>query len=121
MTVQLPPHRVVRWLLPSVVGLVLLFLLPEPFWPLAFLPALSGHLSASRRDDLHRPLKFGFVVACMSPFLIVAAATGLCFLSPSLREHLPSDGIVRLVLFLAWTVSIYTLWRRSLRPRGEAQ
>ena len=117
MEVQVPARRIVRWLLPSAVGLVLLFLLPDPFWPLSFLPALAGHVSASRRDDLHRPLKLGFILVCMSPFLLVAAVAALLFLSPSLREQLPSDGVVRLVLYLAWTVSIYTVWRRSLRPR----
>lgn len=103
------------------MGLVLLFLLPEPIWPLAFLPALAGMVQTSRRHDLKRPLKPGFVLACMSPILILSAATLLLYVVPSLRESLPPDWIVRLVLFLGWTVSAYSLWRRSLRPRDAAQ
>jgi hypothetical protein len=121
MAHPVPRQRIVRWLLPSALGLVLLFLLPEPFWPLAFLPALAGMVQTSRRDDLHRPLKTGFVLACMSPILILSAATLLFYVVPSLRESLPPDWLVRLVLFLGWTVSAYSLWRRSLRPRDAAQ
>jgi hypothetical protein len=121
MVHPIPTRRLVRFLLPSAVGLVLLFLLPEPIWPLAFLPALAGMVQTSRRHDLQRPLKPGFVLACMSPILILSAATLLLYVVPSLRESLPPDWIVRLVLFLGWTVSAYSLWRRSLRPRDAAQ
>ncbi len=120
MEVKISSRRAAGWLLPSAVGLVLLFLLPDPLWPFSFLPALAGHLRSSRRDDLHRPLTLGFVLACMSPFILVTAAAAVLALSPSLEEHLPPDWVSRAILFLAWTVSIYTLWRRSLRPSRPA-
>ncbi len=113
-------RRAAGWLLPSALGLVLLFLLPDPFWPFSFLPALAGHVRTSRRSDLHRPLTPGFILACMSPFLIVTAAAAVLAFSPSLVEHLPPDWVSRAVLFLAWTVSIYMLWRLSLRPARPA-
>jgi hypothetical protein len=117
MSHPIPAHRVARFLLPSAVGLVLLFLLPEPIWPLAFLPALGGMVQTSRRHDLSRSLRPGFILACLSPILILCAATVLFYVVPPLRESLPPDWVVRLVLFLGWTVSAYNLWRRSLRPR----
>ncbi len=115
-----PTRRIVRWLLPAAVGLVLLFVLPDPYWPLAFLPSVGGMVQTSRRHDLNRPVKAGFVLACLSPILLLSAATLLFYAVPSLRESLPPDWVVRLVLFLAWTVSAYSLWRRSLRPRDAA-
>jgi len=120
MVHPVPVQRIVRWLLPSAVGLVLLFLLPDPIWPLAFLPALGGMVQTSRRHDLRRPLKLGFVLACLSPILILSAAVLLLYLVPTLRENLPPDWVVRLVLFLGWTVSAYNLWRLSLRPRDAS-
>ncbi len=76
-------------------------------------------LRSSRRDDLSRRLSPGFVLACMSPILVLSALTLLFYVVPSLREHLPADWVVRLVLFLGWTLSAFNLWRRSLRPRNE--
>lgn len=115
-----PALRIARWLLPSALGLVLLFVLPDPIWPLAFLPALGGMVQTSRRHDLQRPLKTGFVLACLSPILILGAATLLFYVVPPLRESLPPDWVVRLVLFLGWTLTAYNLWRRSLRPRDAS-
>jgi len=120
MAHPIPARRIGRWLLPSAFGLVLLFLLPEPIWPIAFLPALAGMVRSSRKDDLYRPLRFGYVLACMSPILILSGIALLFYLVPSLRDDLPPDGVVRLVLFLGWTLSAYNLWRHSLRPRDEA-
>ena len=112
-----PPQRIARWLLPSALGLVLLFVLPDPIWPVAFLPAVGGMVRTSRRHDLRRPLKAGFVLACLSPILALGVVTLLFYVVPPLREHMPPEWVVRLVLFLGWTVSAYNLWRRSLRPR----
>jgi hypothetical protein len=119
MAHPIPANRIVRWLLPSALGLVLLFVLPEPFWPIAIVPALLGHVRTSRRDDLQRPLTLGFVLASMSPILVLSLVTLLFYAVPSLRDDLPPDWVVRLVLFLGWTLSAYTLWRRSLRPRDR--
>ncbi len=118
----LPARRIVRWLLPSALGVVLLLLLPEPWWPLAFLPALGGMVRTSRKEDLSRPLTLGFVLACMSPILALSAVTLVLYVVPSLHEDLPPDWVVRLVLFVGWTLSAYNLWRRSLRPKeGRAR
>jgi hypothetical protein len=73
----------------------------------------------SRRDYLSRPLSPAFVLACMSPILALSAVTLVLFLVPEWREGLPPDNVVRIVLFLGWTLSAYNLWRRSLRPRQE--
>ncbi len=117
MTHPVPTRRILQWLLPSALSVVLLLLLPEPWWPLAFVPALAGMLLKSRKDDLRRPLSPGFVLAQMSPILVLSALTLLFYAIPSLRDHLPADWIVRLVLFLGWMLSAYNLWRRSLRAR----
>lgn len=119
MAYPVPGRRIVRWLLPSAVGIVLLLLLPEPWWPLAFVPALAGMLQTSRRHDLQRSLTFGFVLACMSPILFLSLVTLVFYLVPSLHDALPPDWVVRLVLFLGWTLSAYNLWRQSLRPRTD--
>ena len=120
MAHPVPARRIARWLLPSAFGLVLLFLLPEPIWPIAFLPALAGMVRSSRKDDLYRPLRLGFILACMSPILLLSGIALLFYLTPSLHDRLPPDGVVRLVLFLGWTFSAYNLWRHSLRPRETA-
>lgn len=112
-----PIRRIVRWLLPSAVAIVLLLLLPEPWWPLAYVPALAGHVRNSRKEDLARPVSATFVLACMSPILVLSAATLVLYLVPGWKDDLPPDNVVRLVLFLGWTLSAYTLWRRSLRAR----
>jgi hypothetical protein len=117
MAHPVPAHRIARWLLPSAFGIVLLLLLPEPWWPLAFVPALAGILRTSRKDDLSRPLTPRFVIACMSPILVLSLATLVFYVVPSLREDLPPDWVVRIVLFLGWTFSAYNLWRHSLRGR----
>ncbi len=120
MAHPLPTRRILRWLLPSAFGLVLLLLLPDPIWPVAFLPALVGMVRSSRKDDLYRPLKPGFILVCMSPILVLGGIAGLFYVVPTLRDDLPPDMVVRLVLFLGWTLSAYNLWRHSLRPRETA-
>lgn len=114
-----PSWRILRWFLPSAVAIILLLLLPEPWWPLAFVPALVGHVRNSRKEDLARPLSAGFVLTSMSPILVLSAVTLVLYLVPGWRENLPPDDVVRIVLFLGWTLSAYTLWRRSLRPKQE--
>ena len=120
MAHPIPSRRIVRWLLPSAIGLVLLVLLPDPIWPIAFLPALAGMVRSSRKDDLYRPLKLGFILACMSPILALGGIALLFYVVPSLRDDLPPDMVVRLALFLGWTLSAFNLWRHSLRPRETA-
>jgi len=117
MAHPVPARRIARWLLPSAFGLVLLFLLPEPIWPIAFLPALAGMVRSSRKDDLYRPLKFGFVLACMSPILILSGIALLFYVVAGRGGRQPPAGGGRPVHILGWTLSAYNLWRHSLRPR----
>jgi hypothetical protein len=111
------PRRLAHWLFPSVVGFVLLLALPEPWWPVAILPAFFGHYRLTRQADLKRPLPPGEVLLAISPLLAVGAGVIVVLLVDSLREQVRPGWFPRSVVFLAWAASTYAVWRVGIKPR----
>ena len=120
MTDSPGPRRLAHWLFPSVVGFVLLLVLPEPWWPVAILPAFFGHYRLTRQADLKRPLPAGEVLVAISPLLAVGLGVIVVLLVDSLREQVRPGWFPRSVVFLAWAASTYAVWRVGIKPRADA-
>ena len=119
MTNRPGPRRLAHWLFPSVVGFVLLLALPEPWWPVAILPAFFGHYRLTRQADLKRALPPGEVLLAISPLLAVGAGVVVVLLVDSLREQVRPGWFPRTVVFLAWAASTYAVWRVGIKPRPD--
>ena len=119
MTNRPGPRRLAGWLFPSVVGFVLLLVVPEPFWPIAIVPAFLGHYRMTRAADLKRALPPVEVLVAVSPLLAVGALLILVVLVPSLREQIRPGWFPRSVVFLAWAASTYAVWRVGIKPRPD--
>jgi len=113
------PRRLAHWLFPSLVGFVLLLALPEPWWPVAILPAFFGHYRLTRQADLKRPLPAFEVLVAISPLLVVGAGVIVVLLVESLREQVRPGWFPRSVVFLAWAASTYAVWRVGIKPRPD--